>query len=68
MKMKLASNNRDLTAALKAVQMTEKKKLQMNLDANLHRTFKSRCATLDVDMTTVVGKLIQDWLAEQSSK
>ena len=67
MKMKLANNNRDLSAALQTVQSAsqEKKKLQMNFDAELHKQFKTACAIQGTDMTTVVEQLVRNWLNQQ---
>lgn len=39
------------------------KKLQMNINEDLHRRFKIQCAAQSTDMTTVIEEFITDWLS-----
>ncbi|ARW85360.1 plasmid partition protein ParG [Aeromonas salmonicida] len=40
------------------------KKLQMNIDADLHQRFKMTCMKKNLEMTTVIEDFIIEWLSE----
>lgn len=42
------------------------KKLQMNIPEELHKRFKLACLSKEVDMTSVVLGLIEDWLQKNA--
>lgn len=42
------------------------KKLQMNIDAELHQQFKMICMMKNIEMTTVVEDYIYKWVAENN--
>lgn len=63
MKMKLGQH-RQLTTALDAVAKppASVKKLQTNIDEELHRRFKTSCFLQDREMKDVLTELIEAWL------
>lgn len=66
MKMKLGQH-RQLATALDAVGKPSSaavKKLQTNIDAELHRRFKTTCFLQGREMNDVLTELIEDWLPE----
>ncbi|PLR37577.1 chromosome partitioning protein ParB [Chimaeribacter coloradensis] len=64
MKMKLGQH-KQLSTALDAVAKPSaaQKKLQTNIDEDLHRRFKTTCFMKDREMRDVLTELIQGWLA-----
>ena len=40
------------------------KKLQMNIDSDLHQRFKMSCMMKNLEMTTVIEEFIVKWLSE----
>lgn len=70
MKMKLGQH-RELSTALDAVSKPAKsavKKLQTNIDEDLHRRFKTACFMQGREMKDVLTELIQAWLSENESR
>lgn len=63
MKIKLGQH-RQLTTALEAVSKppASVKKLQTNIDEELHRRFKTSCFLQDREMKDVLTELIEAWL------
>lgn len=70
MKMKLGQH-RELSTALDAVVKPASgstKKLQTNIDEDLHRRFKTACFLQGREMKDVLTGLIEHWLFENDSK
>lgn len=44
------------------------KKLQMNIDSDLHQRFKMTCMKNNLEMTTVIEGFIIEWLSEKEGK
>lgn len=67
--MKLG-NNAHLNKALSAIKKPSlpTKKLQMNMPEELHKQFKLACLSNEVDMTSVVTELIENWLKENTDQ
>lgn len=67
--MKLG-NNAHLNKALSAIKQPSlpTKKLQMNMPEELHKQFKLACLSNEVDMTSVVIELIENWLKENTDQ
>ncbi|MDA1379130.1 plasmid partition protein ParG [Plesiomonas shigelloides subsp. oncorhynchi] len=65
MKMKLG-DHKQLDVALNAVSKAKlpTKKLQMNIDEDLHKRFKLACFQHDREMTEVTIELISNWLKD----
>lgn len=65
MKMKLGQHKK-IESALQAIHTPKinTKKLQMNIDENLHKRFKLACLRLDKEMTEVTIEIINKWLKE----
>lgn len=63
MKMKLGKH-KQLDTALHAIQTPKglTKKLQMNIDEDLHKRFKLACMKQDKEMTEITIELISNWL------
>lgn len=63
MKMKLGQH-RQLNTALEAVSKPPAavKKLQTNIDEDLHKRFKTSCFLQDREMKDVLTELIEGWL------
>lgn len=63
--MKLG-NNAHLNRALSEIKQPSlpTKKLQMNMPEELHKRFKLACLSNEVDMTSVVIELVENWLQE----
>ncbi|PIJ48877.1 plasmid partition protein ParG [Erwinia aphidicola] len=70
MKMKLGQH-RQLAPALDAVSKAPAgtvKKLQTNIDEDLHRRFKTACFMQGREMKDVLTELIEHWLPENESR
>lgn len=70
MKMKLGQH-RQLAPALDAVSKPPTggvKKLQTNIDEDLHRRFKMACFMQGREMKDVLTELIEHWLPENESR
>jgi len=70
MKMKLGQH-RQLAPALDAVSRPATgavKKLQTNIDEDLHRRFKTACFMQDREMKDVLTELIEGWLPENEAR
>lgn len=70
MKMKLGQH-RQLAPALDAVSKpaaSAVKKLQTNIDEDLHRRFKTACFMQGREMKDVLTELIERWLPENESR
>ncbi|WP_426768681.1 plasmid partition protein ParG [Erwinia aphidicola] len=70
MKMKLGQH-RQLAPALDAVSKSPAgtvKKLQTNIDEDLHRRFKTACFMQGREMKDVLTELIEHWLPENESR
>ncbi|MEY0878593.1 plasmid partition protein ParG [Providencia manganoxydans] len=65
--MKLG-NNAHLNKALSAIKHPSlpTKKLQINIPEALHKQFKLACLSNEVDMTSVVIELVENWLKENT--
>ncbi|MFA4105782.1 plasmid partition protein ParG [Serratia nevei] len=65
MKMKLGQH-KQLNPALQAIQAPKglTKKLQMNIDEDLHKRFKLACLKQDKEMTEITVELIVNWLKD----
>lgn len=67
MKVKMQlGNHKQLNVALNAVSKAKSptKKLQMNIDEDLHKRFKLACFKHDREMTDVTVELISNWLRD----
>lgn len=66
MKMRLG-DHKQLDVALNAVSKAKSptKKLQMNIDEELHKRFKLACFKNDREMTDVTVELISNWLRDR---
>ncbi|MGR5187773.1 plasmid partition protein ParG [Photobacterium damselae] len=64
MKMKLGKHN-GINRVLNELQTKKTKKLQMNIDEDLHKQFKLECLKEEKDMTEVVIDLIHQWLSSK---
>ncbi|CVH22283.1 MULTISPECIES: plasmid partition protein ParG [Serratia] len=65
MKMKLGQH-KQLNPALQAIHAPKglTKKLQMNIDEELHKRFKLACLKQDKEMTEITIELITNWLKD----
>jgi hypothetical protein len=69
MKMKLGTH-KQLSSALDAVSKPPMamKKLQTNIDEDLHKRFKTSCFLQDREMKDVLTELIEAWLVNNEKK
>lgn len=67
--MKLG-NNAHLNKALTEIKQASlpTKKLQMNMPEELHKRFKLACLSNEVDMTSIVIELVEDWLKKNDKQ